>query len=288
VLPLGSSSFGNFGFNYIRNLLANCLELFGQKVRVLLEGKGQEGIVLPELGTEVSVGRSKGIENGLDKVTHGTGVTATGRVAIGDSSHAHELLSGGGGNQSGTTRGRDQTNRNGTTLSGNLAGNRVGKTGRTSPVSSSDRNDIELGRSDGSTNGRRNFGRALDSESNVSGGIANGHKGLEAGALTGRGLLLDGHDLHDLVLELVLEEVINDFGLLDGNGKQENLFNGSNLSLLDETSELGDGDPDVLVAASTASASSASAASTSSSSSASAAESSSSSVLWCVVTHVDS
>ena len=38
-------------------------------------------------------GRSEGIEDGLDKVTHGTGVTSTGRVAIGDSGHAHQLLS---------------------------------------------------------------------------------------------------------------------------------------------------------------------------------------------------
>jgi len=71
------------------------LKLLRQKVGVFLEGEWQEGVVLPELGAEVSVGCPKGVENGLDEITHRTGVTARGRVAIGDSGHAHELLSGG-------------------------------------------------------------------------------------------------------------------------------------------------------------------------------------------------
>mmetsp|Transcript_18567 Transcript_18567/g.46028 ORF Transcript_18567/g.46028 Transcript_18567/m.46028 type:complete len:201 (-) Transcript_18567:511-1113(-) len=118
------------------------LQFLGQKVGVLLEWKRKKGILLPEFGTEVSVGVTKGVKDGLDKVTHGTGVTSTGRVAIGDTGHAHKLLSGGRGNKSGTARGRNQTNRNGTTLSGDLAGDGVGKTGSTSPVSSSDGNNI--------------------------------------------------------------------------------------------------------------------------------------------------
>jgi len=263
------------------------LKLLGQKVGVLLEWKREKGVVLPELGTEVSVGGTKGVKDGLDKVTHGTGVTSTGRVAIGDSGHAQELLSGRRRNKSGTTRGRDQTNRNGTTLSGDLARDGVGKSRSTSPVSSSDGNNIELGGSDGSTNGRSNFRRALDSKTNVSRGISDSNKGLESGALTGRRLLLDGHDLHDLVLELVLEEVVDDFGFLDRDGEEEDLFNAGDLSFLDKTSELGDGNPDVFVASSASTTASASAASSASSSaSSSAAESSSSRILWwCVVTH---
>jgi len=256
---------------------------------VLLVGERKESVVLPELGTEVSVGRAEGVKDRLDKVPHGTGVASTGRVAIGDTGHAHQLLSSGRGNKPGTAGSRDQTNGNGTTLSGDLAGDGVGKTGSTSPVSSSDGNDVELGRSDGTANGRSNFGRTLDSQTNVSRGVSNGNKGLESGALTGRRLLLDGHDLHDLVLELVLQEVINDFGFLDGDGKEEDLFDASDLSLLDQASELGDGDPDVLVASSastSASSSTASAASSSASVASSASEPSSSSFLsWCVVTH---
>jgi len=255
---------------------------------VFLEGKRQEGVLLPELGTEVSVGGSEGVEDGLDEVTHGTGVTTGARVAIGDTGHGHELLSGGGRNQSGTARSRDQTNTDGSTLSGDLAGDGVGQSGGTSPISSSDWDNVELGGGNGPTNGRGNLRRTLDTETDVSRLITDGNKGLESGALTGGGLLLDGHDLHDLVLELVLEEVVNNFGFLDGNGKEEDLFDASDLSLLDQTSELGDGDPDVLVTSTASSSSTTTAASsTSTASSASAAESSSSSFLWGLfVTHL--
>ena len=54
--------------------------------------------------------------------------------------------------------------------------------------------------------------------------VSNSDERLEARALTSRGLLLDGHDLHDLVLELVLEEVVDDLGLLDRDGEEEDFF----------------------------------------------------------------
>jgi hypothetical protein len=98
----------------------------------------------------------------------------------------------------------------------------------------------------------------------MSGGIAHGHKGLKPGPLTSRTLLLHGHDLHNLILKLILEEVIDDLGLLDRNGEEENLLDGSNLALLDETSELGDGDPDVFVASSLATATTAASSATAS------------------------
>jgi hypothetical protein len=52
---------------------------------------------------------------------------------------------------------------------------------------------------------------------------------LEPRALTGRRLLLDGHNLHDLILEFVLEEIVNDLSLVDRKRKEEDLFNASNL-----------------------------------------------------------
>ena len=219
---------------------------------MLLVRVGQERILLPQLGTQVSVGGTKGIEDGLDKVTHGTGVTTRTRVAVINTGHVQQLLSGRRRNQSGTARGRDQPNTEGTTLSSDLAGHSVGHTTLTSPVSTTDGGDVELGCNDGSTNGSGDFGRALDSKTQVSGGISDGHEGLETGTLTGRGLLLDGHDLHDLILELVLEEVVNDLGFLDGKRKEEDLFDGSNLLFLYKTPKLGDGDPDVLFVTSTA------------------------------------
>ena len=54
------------------------LELLREEVGVLLERKREEDVLLPKLRAEVSVGSAKGIEDGLDEVTHGTRVTSTG------------------------------------------------------------------------------------------------------------------------------------------------------------------------------------------------------------------
>ena len=75
---------------------------------MLLERKRQQGVVSPEFGAEVSVGVTKGKENGLDEVTHGTCVTSTGGIAIGDTGHGHQFFSGGRGNKPSTTGGRNQ------------------------------------------------------------------------------------------------------------------------------------------------------------------------------------
>ena len=83
------------------------------------------------------------------------------------------------------------------------------------PVASSDGDDTELGNDDGGADGGRDFLGGLDAETDVSLGVTDDDDGLEAGALTGTGLLLDGLDLHDLVLELGEEEV-DDLVLLDG------------------------------------------------------------------------
>jgi hypothetical protein len=82
--------------------------------------------------------------------------------------------------------------------------------------------------------------------------VTDSDDGLEAGTLTGRGLLLHRVDGHDLVLE-GREEEVNDLVLLDGEREQEDLLHGLDLAVLDETTELGNGNPLlVLVLASTA------------------------------------
>lgn len=58
------------------------------------------------------------------------------------------------------------------------------------------------------------------------------HTHLEACALSCAGLLLHGHDLHDLVLEGRAEEVLDNLVLLDGHGKQVNGLQGLDLALL--------------------------------------------------------
>ena len=110
------------------------------------------------------------------------------------------------------------------------------------PVTSSYRDDGELGEDDGATDGGGDFLGALDTETDVTVEVTDGDECLEAGALAGTGLLLDGHDLHDLILELGEEEV-DDLVFLDGEREEVDFFHRLDLAILHETAELGDGDP---------------------------------------------
>ena len=105
------------------------------------------------------------------------------------------------------------------------------------PVSSSNGDDRELGENDGSSNSGSDFLCALDSESEMAVKVSNGDESLEAGTLTGTGLLLDGHDLHNFVLELGKQEV-DDLVLLDGEREQIDLLNGFNISGANQATEL--------------------------------------------------
>ena len=83
----------------------------------------------------------------------------------------------------------------GTALSALLDGQGVGETKVGAPVASADGDDAELGNDDGGADGGCDFLGGLDAETDVALGVANDDDGLEAGALTGTGLLLDGLDL---------------------------------------------------------------------------------------------
>lgn len=83
----------------------------------------------------------------------------------------------------------------GTALARALDGKRVGLTEVGTPVTSPDGNDGELGNDDGGADGRSDFLGGLDTKTNVALGVTDEDDGLEAGALTGTGLLLDGLDL---------------------------------------------------------------------------------------------
>jgi hypothetical protein len=173
--------------------------LLGEEISVLLIRILRENVLLPELWSQEGIGVTKGKVQGLDEVTSGTGVTSGGGVAIIDTSHMQEFLSNWGRDKSGTTRGRNETNRDGSALSCDLAGDSVRKARRTSPVSTTNGGDGELGCSDSPTNSSRNFSGALNSKTNVPGTVTESDESLEAGSLTGRGLLLNRHDLHDLI-----------------------------------------------------------------------------------------
>ena len=112
---------------------------------------------------------------------------------------------------------------------------------------------------------------------------------LEASTLTGTGLLLDWLDLQDLVLEGGANEVIDDLELLDGEGEGVDLLEGVDLSLLDETAELGDGLPLLgLGLAATTALSATSATTSTAASTATTAETTAESAItlgWCCVRH---
>ena len=111
------------------------------------------------------------------------------------------------------------------------------------PVAAAHGDAPHLGQDDGAPNGSGNLLGALDAQAAVSVVVSHNDKGLEAGALSGAGLLLHGHDLHHLVLEGRTQEVVDDLVLLDGESKQEDLLQGLDLALLDQATELGDGHP---------------------------------------------
>ena len=71
----------------------------------------------------------------------------------------------------------------------------MGETKVGAPVTTTHGDDAELSDDDGGTDGSRHFLGGLDTETDVALGVANDDDGLEPGALTGTGLLLDGLDL---------------------------------------------------------------------------------------------
>lgn len=125
------------------------------------------------------------------------------------------------------------------------------------PVTSSDWDNRELGKDDSATDSGGDFLGALDSETDVAVSVTNADDSLESGSLTGSGLLLDGLDLQDFVLEGGADEVIDDLELLesifdiylkiriylDGKGEVVDFFNGLDLAVLDKSTELGNGLP---------------------------------------------
>lgn len=83
----------------------------------------------------------------------------------------------------------------GTALAGLLGGEGVGETEVGAPVTATDGDDAELGDDDGSADSSSDFLGGLDTETDVALGVTDDDDGLEAGTLTGTGLLLDGLDL---------------------------------------------------------------------------------------------
>lgn len=110
------------------------------------------------------------------------------------------------------------------------------------PVSSPDGDNRQLGDNDGTPDSSGDFLGTLDTETDVTVKVTNGNESLESGSLTGGGLLLNGSNGHDLVLESG-KELVDDLVLLDGEREEVDLLHRLDLSVVDQTSELGHGLP---------------------------------------------
>jgi len=224
----------------------------GQVVAELLVGRLDENGLLPQVGSQVGVGLGNSSVGSLGEVSKGSG-RATGRgVAIFDTGHLQQLLGDGGRDDASTTWGGDQTHPDRTALAGDLARHGVGLANLVTPEAPPDGQDGQLGQDDGAADSGGHLLGALDAKTDVAVVVANGHKGLEPGPLTGTGLLLDGHDLQDFVLQLRAQESVDDLCFFDGQREEINLLQGPDLLVLDETAQLGDWDPlGLLLAAAT-------------------------------------
>lgn len=129
----------------------------------------------------------------------------------------------------------------------------MGLTDLVAPISSSDGDDVLLGNLETLGNGDLDFLGALDSDSDVSVLVSNNEDSLESGSLSSLSLLLDGGNLHDLIDEILSNELINNLVLLDGERMSEDLLKGLNLLGLDKSSKLGDWDPFLFESTSSAS-----------------------------------
>lgn len=135
----------------------------------------------------------------------------------GKPAHLENLLGRDGGDDTGTTRGGDEADHDGAALGRDLHRDRVGLAELGAPVAAADGAHVHLGEVDGAADGRGHLLGALDAETDVAVEVADEDEGLEARALTGTRLLLDGHDLHHLVLERRrAQDCVDDLVLLRG------------------------------------------------------------------------
>ena len=264
------------------------LLVVGKILRESLEGRDGERAVKPEVRGQITIGLGDGLEGSLDEVTQSTGGTARGGVDILNTSELQQLLGDTGSNKTGTTRSRDKTDRDGTALSGDLHGDGVRSTQVGSPVSTTDGEDRQLGEDDGSTDGGGDLLGALDTETAVTVSVTDNNEGLEAGTLTGTGLLLDRHDLHDLILQRVTQELVDDLVLFDGEREEVDLLKRGDAVLLYKTAELGHGLPDLTVGLATTATTATTTATTvtTTATSTTTLRASESSTGWCFASHL--
>jgi hypothetical protein len=216
----------------ITNLVSLAGEFLSKEVSVLLEWSLDEDSILPQVRGKVTISSSKSEEHSLDVVTSGSGVANSTGVAITDTSEGKNFLSNWRGNKSSTSWGRDKSDSNRTTFTGDLGRDSVWKIRHTSPVSSSDWHDVQFSGNDGTSDGSGDLTGAFNSKTDVSIVVTDSDEGLKSCSLTSRRLLLDRHDSHDFIGKSSPKEMINDLVFLDRDGEKKDFLDGSDTSIL--------------------------------------------------------
>jgi len=211
-----------------------------QVVGEFFEWWSSQGIVLPEFWSQEIVGTADSLESSFGEVTEGGGTTTSTSVNIFKTSHLHKLLWDWTADETSTTWGWDETDVDGTTFTVDLSWDSVWCTELVTPVTTSDWDNRELGKDDGTTDSGGDFLGALDTKTDVTIFITNSDDGLESGTLTGTGLFLDWLDLQDFVLQLWTNEMIDDFEFLDWESKGVDFFQRFDFTILDKSSQFSD------------------------------------------------
>jgi len=128
-----------------------------QEVSVFLVGGLEQSRLLPEIGSQISIGGNDGVEGGLDKVTHGLGVSSRRSEDVFNTGVGQHLLGNASSDDTRSSGGGDKAYTDGSTFARYFGGHGVGQTDSVTPVTSSDGNDSELGHDDGSSNGGSDF-----------------------------------------------------------------------------------------------------------------------------------
>merc|ERR1719460_1173185 len=210
-----------------------------QIVGMLLEGSLGELGLAPQVGREETVRVGDGVEGGARKVAFGLGVALRGRVAVLDARHLQNLLRRWRGHNAGTPRRRHEANANGAALARKLDGHRVGEADLAAPIATAHGDERAFGRVDPAEDGKRHLLGRLLAKANVTVIVANRHIADEARALTGRGLLLHGLNLHYLILQLVARhEEVRNLELLDRHREEVELLERLDLTVAHKAAEL--------------------------------------------------
>ena len=215
------------------------LVVLGEHFAVLDEWVVNNIGLLPLVWGKEVVGSFDSLVGGNKEVGGGLGVTKGAGEDIFETGHVEELLGDGTGDDTATPWSWDEPHPDGTALASNSVWNSVWLTELVAPVASPHWKDGKLSVDHSALDSVGNFGSCLDTKTDVALVVTDSDACLKAGPLTGTGLLLDWLDLHDLILELLTEEVIDNFWFLDWDSMKIDLFDGLDTAGKDETTKLG-------------------------------------------------